>query len=445
MKTSKTIPISKLHRTTKLVTTGAKVGVNYLKYYGDKMVHSEEEAKERLDENNASDIYDSLKTLKGSALKMAQLMSMEKNIMPKAFVDKFSLSQFSVPPLSAPLVLKTFKKTFGKFPHQLFDKFNSQAINAASIGQVHQAEKNGETLAVKIQYPGVAQSIKSDLAIVKPVAMKMFNIQGEHSEQYFKELENKLVEETDYVLELSQSQEITQSCRHLPNLRFPSYYPEYSSSEIITMDWMNGIHLSEFTERNTNQDHANAIGQTLWDFYMYQIHVLRKVHADPHPGNFLISEQGEVIVLDFGCIKEIPEEFYVPYFKMFRWETLQSPERFRATLFDLEILKDEDSLEEQAFFTEAFLEIVGWFTKPFHGETFDFSDTTFFNKISEFGEQYLNKSNLKNMNANRGSKHIIYMNRTFFGLFRLLFDLKAKNIKINNYTQFSKVPVGQGY
>ncbi|MEM0931508.1 MAG: hypothetical protein AAGJ12_03510, partial [Bacteroidota bacterium] len=86
-----------------------------------------------------------------------------------------------------------------------------------------------------------------------------------------------------------------------------------------------------------------------------------------------------------------------------------------------------------------------WFTKPFHGETFDFSDTTFFNKISEFGEQYLNKSNLKNMNANRGSKHIIYMNRTFFGLFRLLFDLKAKNIKINNYTQFSKVPVGQGY
>ena len=72
MITSKSIPISKLHRTTKLVTTGAKVGVNYLKYYGDKMVHSEEEAKERLDENNASDIYDSLKTLKGSALKMAQ-------------------------------------------------------------------------------------------------------------------------------------------------------------------------------------------------------------------------------------------------------------------------------------------------------------------------------------------------------------------------------------
>ena len=116
MKTTKNIPLSKLSRASKLVTTGAKVGVNYLKYYGDKMVNSEEEAKERLNENNATDIYDSLKTLKGSALKMAQMMSMEKNIMPKAFVEKFSLSQFSVPPLSAPLVLKTFKKSFGKFP-----------------------------------------------------------------------------------------------------------------------------------------------------------------------------------------------------------------------------------------------------------------------------------------------------------------------------------------
>ena len=81
MKTSKNIPISKLQRTSKLMKSGAKVGVNYLKYYGDKIVNSEADAKERLNKNNANDIYDSLKTLKGSALKMAQMMSMEKNII----------------------------------------------------------------------------------------------------------------------------------------------------------------------------------------------------------------------------------------------------------------------------------------------------------------------------------------------------------------------------
>ena len=443
MKTSKKIPISKLQRTSKLMRTGAKVGVNYLKYYGDKIVKSEEEAKERLNENNADDIYDSLKTLKGSALKMAQMMSMEKSIMPKAFVEKFSLSQFSVPPLSAPLVLKTFRRSFGKYPHELFDWFNNEAVNAASIGQVHQAEKDGKTLAVKIQYPGVAQSIQSDLAIVKPVAMKMFNIKGEDSEKYFKEVENKLVEETDYELELAQSLEIMTSCRHIPNMRFPNYYPEYSSPEIITMDWMEGIHLSEFIKTNTDQEAANLVGQTLWDFYMYQLHVLLKVHADPHPGNFLVSRKNEVLALDFGCMKEIPEDFYTPYFELFKSDIINDPNSFNKNLFALEVLKDEDTDEEHEFFTQMFHEVLECFTQPFQSDTFNFSDMTLFAKISEFGEQYLKKSNLMKMNANRGSRHIIYMNRTFFGLFSLMFDLKAENIKINNYIHLSQreVPI----
>ncbi|NKI31505.1 ABC1 kinase family protein [Croceivirga thetidis] len=438
MKTSKKIPISKLQRTSKLVKTGAKVGVNYLKYYGDKMVNSEEKAKERLDENNANDIYDSLKTLKGSALKMAQMMSMEKNIMPKAFVEKFSLSQFSVPPLSAPLVLKTFRKSFGKYPNQLFDKFGNEAINAASIGQVHQAEKNGKTLAVKIQYPGVAESIQSDLAIVKPVAMKMFNIKGEHSEKYFKEVENKLVEETDYVLELKQSQEVASSCQHIPNLRFPKYYPEYSSSDIITMDWMNGKHLSEFIKSNTDQKASNKVGQTLWDFYMYQLHELRKVHADPHPGNFLVSDKNEVIALDFGCMKEIPNEFYTPYFELFKADVINNEKSFRKNLLALEVLKTEDSEEELEFFTKMFYEVLECFTQPFQSETFDFSDQSLFERISALGEHYMKSSNVRKMNANRGSRHIIYLNRTFFGLFSLMFELKAENIGINNYTSLQK-------
>ena len=85
------IPVTKIQRASKLVQTGAKVGVNYIKYYGDKLVTSENDAKERLNKNNAEDIYDGLKTLKGSALKVAQMLSMEKSILPQAYVDKFSL------------------------------------------------------------------------------------------------------------------------------------------------------------------------------------------------------------------------------------------------------------------------------------------------------------------------------------------------------------------
>ncbi len=150
METIDNIPISKVKRASKLITTGAKVGANYLKYYGSKVIGDEEKAREKLNEANAEDIYDSLKNLKGSALKVAQMLSMEQNILPEAYVEKFSLAQFSVPPLSPALVSKTFRNYFGKSPSELYDSFDSKSTHAASIGQVHQAELNGEKLAVKI-------------------------------------------------------------------------------------------------------------------------------------------------------------------------------------------------------------------------------------------------------------------------------------------------------
>ncbi len=433
MKSIDKIPTSKIQRASKLIGTGAKVGVNYLKYYGDKLVNSEEEAKNRLDKNNADDIYDSLKQLKGSALKVAQMLSMEKSILPKAYVEKFSLAQFSVPPLSPPLVIKTFKKYFGKQPNELYDSFNPVSVNAASIGQVHKATKNGKNLAVKIQYPGVADSIASDLAMVKPIAIKMFNIKGKDSDKYFKEVEDKLIEETNYLLEIKQSKEIVEACKIIPNMQFPSYYEELSSERIITMDWMEGDHLSEFVAYNNNQELSNKLGQALWDFYMFQIHQLRKVHADPHPGNFLVSENGQLIALDFGCIKTIPDDFYVPYFELSKKETIDNQDLFLEKMYELEILRKDDSQEELEFFTNLFHEMLSLFTQPFHSDTFNFSDQKFFNKISELGEKYSKSSELRKMNGNRGSKHFIYINRTFFGLYNLMFDLKAKNVKINNF------------
>ncbi|MDJ0644607.1 MAG: AarF/UbiB family protein [Flavobacteriaceae bacterium] len=433
MKSIDKIPTGKIQRATKLVSTGAKIGVNYLKYYGDKFTTSEEEAKEKLNKNNAEDIYDSLKKLKGSALKVAQMLSMEKSILPRAYVEKFSLAQFSVPPLSPPLVIKTFRRYFGKHPSKLFDKFNSQSINAASIGQVHLAEKYGKKLAVKIQYPGVAESIASDLALVKPIATKMFNIRGKDSDKYFQEVENKLIEETNYELELKQSKEVTELCGHIPNLKFPNYYEELSSDRILTMDWMEGQHLSEFTNYKQDQEVLNILGQALWDFYMYQIHCIKKVHADPHPGNFLVTKKNELVALDFGCMKEVPDTFYKPYFELAEKKNIEDQTYFRNKLYELEILREDDTEDEAEFFTQMFREMLMLFGQPFHKETFDFSDTSFFNQIADLGERYSKNTELRKMNGNRGSKHFIYMNRTFFGLYNLMHDLKAQNVKIGNY------------
>lgn len=434
MKTIDYIPTSKIERAGKLVQTGAKIGVNYVKHYAEKIVNPDL-TRDKLNENNAEDIYDGLKSLKGSALKVAQMLSMDKNFLPQAYVEKFSLSQFSVPPLSAPLVLKTFKSNLGKTPYEIFDEFNANSVNAASIGQVHLAKKDDKKLAVKIQYPGVANSISSDLALVKPIAIRMFNLQGKDSDKYFKEVEDKLIEETNYLLELKQSQEVVKACSKIENILFPNYYPEFSSEKIITMDWMTGIHLSEFTAKGFDRETGDKIGQALWDFYMYQIHVLRKVHADPHPGNFLVDDQNRLIALDFGCMKQIPNDFYIPYFELINKNVITDKNRFNDKLFELEILRTDDTPAEIEYFTAMFHDLLSLFTKPFQNETFDFADETFFNAIAELGKRFSEDTNLKKMNGNRGSKHFIYMNRTFFGLYNLMFDLKAK-IVVDNYLKY---------
>ena len=425
MKTLDKIPTGKIERASQLVKTGIKVGGNYVAYYGEKIVNPSLN-RDKLNESNAEDIYDGLKNLKGSALKVAQMLSMDKSIMPQAYVEKFSLSQFSVPPLSAPLVRKTFKKYLGKYPEDIYDTFTQDAVNAASIGQVHKASINGENFAVKIQYPGVAESISSDLALVKPFATRMFNLKGKDSEKYFKEVENKLLEETDYVLELKQSLEVSEQCGKIKNLRFPKYFPAYSSEKILTMEWIDGEHISEFTAYNQDREKGDKIGQALWDFYMYQMHHLKQVHADPHPGNFIIDKNDTLVAIDFGCIKQVPEDFYVPYFELAKPEVINNSELFNQKLYELEILRHDDTKEEIIYFTKIFHDLLSLFTKPFHGEFFDFSDEDFFGKIAQMGEEFSKDTQLRKMNGNRGSKHFLYINRTFFGLYNLLHDLKAR-------------------
>src|SRR5690606_2502449 len=115
--------------------------------------------------------------------------------------------------------------------------------------------------------------------------------------------------ETDYDLELRRSMDFSDRCNKLENVVFPGYYPELSSSRIISMDWVEGLHLKEFLLTNPSRELRNKIGQALWDFYNFQQHKIKAVHADPHPGNFLITPDENLAVIDFGCIKEIPDDF----------------------------------------------------------------------------------------------------------------------------------------
>ena len=425
MKEQNRIPTGKVQRASKFVRTGAKIGGNYLKHY-TKKVFVDSVNKSDLHEENANDIYESLSHLKGGALKVAQMMSLDQGILPQAYQDKFTQAQYSAPPLSFPLVAKTFQNYLGKGPFELYDSFTKNAVNAASIGQVHQASLDGKKLAVKIQYPGVAESLRSDLKIVKPFAKLLFNISDADIDYYMTEVQDKLLEETDYTLEVKRSMEISNACAHLPNIIFPEYYPELSSNRIITMDWMNGLHLKEFILTNPSQDIRNKIGQALWNFYDYQVHILKKVHADAHPGNYFFSENGTVAVIDFGCVKEIPIDFYHCYFRIHDYKFASDPVKFDQWLYELSFLNKTDSPKEKKLFKGLFQEMVDLLGKPFHANEFDFGDDEFFKKIYDLGQRISSSKEVKKSNAARGARDGLYINRTYFGLFHILNGLKAK-------------------
>ena len=420
-KAQNSIPTSKVQRSAKFVKTGFKVGGNYIKHYSKKLFNPEMD-KTELNEDNATDIYESLSELKGSALKVAQMLSMDKNLLPQAYTDKFSQSQYNAPPLSGPLIVQTFRKYFGKTPDKIFDKFNVRSSNAASIGQVHEAELNGKKLAVKIQYPGVGDSISSDLKLIKPFAFRMLGMSEKELDIYMREVEERLLEETDYELEVRRSIEFSTACANLDNVVFPTYYPDLSSKRIITMDWLEGMHLKEFLQTNPSQQLRNQIGQALWDFYNYQQHELRAVHADPHPGNFMITAEGKLGVIDFGCIKEMPEDFYYPFFSLTSTKLLEDKEGTIKAFRQLDMIHNTDTPAQIEFYYTQYKQMIGLFAMPYITNHFDFGQTAFFEELYSFGEKITKMPEFKQA---RGVKHFIYVNRTNFGLYNILQELKA--------------------
>ncbi len=428
MKTQKSIPTTKVERSAKFVKTGIQIGGNYIKHYSKKLFNPEMD-REQLNEDNATDIYKSLSELKGSALKIAQMLSMDKNILPKSYVDKFTQSQYNAPPLSGPLIVRTFTKNFGKTPENIFDSFNLSSSNAASIGQVHQATLNGKKLAIKIQYPGVGDSISSDLKLVKPFAFRLLGMSERELNIYIKEVEERLLEETDYELEVRRSIEFSEACKNLSHVVFPKYYPELSGKRIITMDWIDGLHLKEFLQTNPSQALRNKIGQALWDFYNFQQHELRAVHADPHPGNFMITPDENLGVIDFGCIKEMPDDFYYPFFSLISTDVIHDKNKTIDAFRKLDMIHADDSPEQVEFYHQSYREMISLFAKPYTSKSFDFSKPDFFEQLYRYGEKI---SKMPEFKQARGVKHFIYVNRTNFGLYTILHELKA-TVKTDTY------------
>lgn len=413
-------PSSKFERSKIIAKTGIKVGTNYAQRYLKKKVSGKDSDSKEFHTNNAKQVFKEFTKLKGTALKIAQGMSMDQGFLPEEFAEVMSQAQYSVPPINKALVRSIIKKELGAYPEQLFSSFEAEAFAAASIGQVHRAElKNGQKVAVKIQYPNVRETINSDMAVAKTLAKRIIKNSGS-IDPYFEEIKTTLLEETDYIHEGSQIDKFRERFGNEVIL-IPEWIEDHSTQKVLTMSFIEGRHLGEFLKENPSQEERNHFGQLLWDFFHEEIRVGGYVHADTHPGNFLFTFDGKLGVIDFGCVKKFPQDFFINYLKLLPTHLANDEEAIRDLYIQLEVINTDSETPDKEEEYYNFARNYGiMFSKPYRYDSFDFSDPSYDQQIRHFTKEAPLSNEL------RGSKHFLYTSRVHTGLYNILIKLGAQ-------------------
>lgn len=414
-------PSSKLERGKIFAKTGLKLGTNYAKRRLKKAAGKKESREEssQFHTENARQVFNEFSKLRGTALKIAQSLSMDQGLLPEEFTEVLGEAQYSVPPINKALVRSIIKRELGDYPEQIFASFDTEAIAAASIGQVHQATlKDGREVAVKIQYPNVRDTIQSDLGMAK-ILIKRFVKKGANIDEYFDEVKNTLLEETDYIHEGEQIEAFHDRFNG-DQIVTPEWIRELSTQKVLTMTYINGMHLKEFLKSNPTQEQRNHFGQLMWDFFHDQVVQRDTVHADTHPGNFLFTDDGRLGVIDFGCVKKFPLEFSRKYLCLLPIHVDNNEDEIRDLFKELDIIRDNpDNPELEERFFQFCKNYGNAFAKPYKTDHFDFGDPEFKREINSFAKEP------PIMNEPRGSKHFIFSTRVHLGLYNLLMKLKA--------------------
>lgn len=412
-------PTTKYQRGKIFAKTGLKVGKNYASHYLKSWMNGEND-RSALYTKSAEDLFGEFSKLRGTALKIAQSFSIDQGFLPEEFSEVMTQAQYKVPPINRSLVRSIIKRELGAYPEQLFATFNPEAEAAASIGQVHKATlKDGTVVAVKVQYPGVRDTISSDLALARTLFRTIIS-DSDQIDPYIEEVRDTLLRETDYLQE-GQSIDRFYNRFNSTSILTPQWIPDLSTERVLTMTYLEGVHLNEFLQSNPPQEARDQMGQNLWDFFHDQIRDRDEIHADTHPGNFLFTATGQLGVIDFGCVKSFPDEFFMDYLQLLPTHLRQDEDEIKNLYYKLDILKGEpeEIPKERLFFD--FCKNYGFtFAMPYLEDSFDFGDPEYKNLISGYTKV------APFTNEPRGSKHFIYTTRVHLGLYHLLMKLGCR-------------------
>jgi hypothetical protein len=289
-----------------------KLGFNlvgsYLGYQLQNILFGETgrpQRKAHFEKKASGQLRKELGALKGPAMKLGQLLSMQNEILPEEALLELANLQMRAPGMHPSLARVQFKSALGKYPEDMFREFDPEPFAAASLGQVHRAVTfNGEKVAVKIQYPAIRSAIESDLKLLRSAVLPG-RVTGHVPSALVDEISRGLLEETDYVREADNLDYFRKGLAGLDFVTVPHVYRELSSDRVLTMSFVEGESLSDWLKRKPSQALRDLVGERMCVAYETQLQHLRVIHADQHPGNFLFQPDGRFGLVDFGCVKRV--------------------------------------------------------------------------------------------------------------------------------------------
>jgi predicted unusual protein kinase regulating ubiquinone biosynthesis (AarF/ABC1/UbiB family) len=281
----------------------------------------------------ADDITATLGTMKGVMVKLGQMASYVDEGLAPSVRRTLSRLQDSVPPMSAELAAGVIAEELGAPPDRLFARWDPEPIAAASIGQVHRAiTAGGLAVAVKVQYPGIAEMMAADLDNVSLLRrMLRVTAPSQDVDGLVAELRERVLEELDYRREAANQQRLQRYFSGHPTISVPAIVPELSTRRVVTSELVTGARFSDVL--GWDQHERDLAGETLYRFVFRSLYEVRAFNGDPHPGNYLFHGDGKITFLDFGMVKHFTASDLLPLMTMARTLCVDhDPAQFRASL-----------------------------------------------------------------------------------------------------------------